>query len=177
MQKLVRFDSENQEVEIDQLDNTMQNTKLKKMSEIQQQNAKDSKAVDEMQLRMGKIEQQSILLKNEREKLNEEIKRCKSKKPEECTKDLMILLELDNPQLYRAKMKGFTHNPFMMKDLQYRVQKLPDDVLRKRMKVKMIHKNSTADELKKKVEAMKNERIKRQQEREDSQHQEFRDKE
>jgi len=38
-----------------------------------------------------------------------------------------------------------------MKDLSYRINKLPDDILRKRLKLK-IKSNSTADELKKKVE-------------------------
>lgn len=66
-------------------------------------------------------------------------------------------------------MKGCSHNPFMMKDLTYRIQKLPDDILRKRLKLKVKPSNKTADEIKKKVEAMKHERLKRQSDRETSQ--------
>jgi hypothetical protein len=62
----------------------------------------------------------------------------------------MTLLELDDPTKFRAKMRGVKINPFHMKDLSYRIQKLPDDVLRKRMKVKL-KQSTNADELKKKV--------------------------
>eukprot|EP00347_Sterkiella_histriomuscorum_P014055 403362331 len=177
-QKLVRFDQENQEMDIEQIDATMQSTKMKKLSESKNETlGNDSnKDIEEMQLRIAKIEQQSILLQNEKDKLQSEIERSKAKKADDCNQELMKLLELDNPLQFRAKMKGYTFNPFQMKDLSYRVQKLPDDVLQKRMKIK-IKQNSTAEELKKKVEAMKQDRLKRQSDRENSQQQEFRNKE
>ena len=65
----------------------------------------------------------------------------------------MTMLGLDDPKKYRAKMRGVKINPFHMKDLAFRVQKLPDDVLRKRLKVIKIKNSSVnADDLKKKVE-------------------------
>ncbi|CDW81378.1 UNKNOWN [Stylonychia lemnae] len=138
--------------------------------------AQAKKELEEMQDRINKIQQQSVQLEIEKDKIINEVSRCKAKKVDQCNQELMQQLELDYPQKYRAKMKGCAANPFQMKDLSYRINKLPDDILRKRMKLK-VKSNSTADELKKKVEMMKQERLKRQHEREHSQQQEFRDQE
>jgi hypothetical protein len=72
----------------------------------------------------------------ERDRLNQELQRCKAKSLEQCISELMGIMELADPKKYRSKFKGSQIHPFHMKDLRFRMEKLPDDVLRKKIKVK-----------------------------------------
>lgn len=65
-------------------------------------------------------------------------------------------------------MIGLRTKPFQMKDLTYRVQKLPDDVLKKRMQQKFRTQSQSAEGMKLKVEQMKKERLIRQKEKEET---------
>lgn len=112
----------------------------------------------------------------EKDRLTQELQRCNGKSLEQCISELMAMLELSDPAKYRSKFRGVQIHPFHMKDLSYRVQKLPDDILQKRMKMKVRPANKSAEELKKKVQQMKNERLKRANDREMSVQQEQREK-